>query len=211
MVRSCTVALLFVALAMTFASAQVTIAPDRLPDAAVGANFYMELHASGGTTPYRWTISGQLPPGMTFDAPSATLTGIPEKAGDYRLSISVRDSAANVSTKQYVLRVTTGGLEIVWTKAPAVANGGISGEVEITNSGREAFDLTFICVAVNETGRATALGYQHFAMKAGKQKIPFGSNLPRGTYVVHADSVAEYTRTGAIQRARLQTNALVVP
>lgn len=203
--------MLLIALASSLASAQVTIAPERLPDAAVGANYYIELQASGGTAPYRWSMRGQLPAGVTLDTPSSTLTGIPEKAGSYRFTVFVRDAAGHEAERRYVLRVTSGGLEIVWTKAPAVANGAISGEVEITNSGREAFDLTFVCVAVNEIGRATALGYQHFSIAHGKQKIPFGSTLPRGSYVVHADAVAEYTRTGAIQRARLQSGALAVP
>lgn len=206
------IAIVFVsALTLPFAAAQVIVAPERLPDAAVGVNYYVELRASGGTAPYRWSIRGQLPPGVTFDAPSTTLTGIAEKDGSYRLAVSVTDSAGRSATRQYTLRVASGGLEIVWTKAPAVGSGGIFGEVEITNSGREPFDLTFICLAVGNNGRATAIGYQHLKLAPGKQRIPFGSALPSGSYVVHADAVAEFLRTGAIQRARLQTRALSIP
>ncbi len=191
--------------------AQLTIKPERLPDAAVDSNYYLELQPTGGTAPYRWNLRGSLPDGVAFDAPTGTLTGIPTRAGTYRFTVSLSD-AAHAVAREYVLRVGAGqAIAIVWTRAPAVENGAITGEVELSNTGREAFDLTFIAVAVNEIGRATALGYQHFSLSPGKQRIPFAANLPRGTYVVHADAIGEIARTGTIRRARLQVQPLVIP
>lgn len=196
----------------SLASAQISITPASLPDAAPGQNYYQELHAAGGAVPYRWSARGRLPPGITFDTPSATITGIPTTPGEYRFAIAVSDSGKHSSTRTYVLRVIEGEtLKVSWVKIPAVANGGIAGEVEIENPGAESYDLTFIAVAVNEIGRATALGYQRFTLPPGKQRIPFGTTLPHGTYVVHADAVGEVARTRTIRRARLQTSALAVP
>ena len=194
------------------ASAQISLTPTSLPDAAPGQNYYQELHATGGSAPYRWSARGRLPPGITFDTPSATLTGIPTTPGEYRFAIAVSDSRAHSATRNYVLRVPEGEtLKVSWVKVPAVANGAIAGEVEIENPGAESYDLTFIAVAVNEIGRATALGYQHFTLAPGKQRVPFSATLPRGTYVVHADAVGEVARLRTIRRARLQTSPLAVP
>ncbi len=193
------------------AHAQVLIAPDRVPNGTVGVNYYEEFHATGGTAPYTWKFSGRLPAGITFESAAATLAGVPTESGRFEFRIICTDSARHTAIRTYILSVATGGLSIVWTKAPAVASGAISGEVEVTNASVETVDLTFICVAVNETGRATALGYQHFSFAPGSQRIPFGSTLPRGTYVVHADAVGENARSRAIQRARLQSGALSVP
>ncbi len=199
-------------LCCTLASAQVSITPTSLPDASPGQLYYQELHATGGNAPYIWTLRGKLPPGITLDSPTGTLTGIPDTPGDFRFSIVVTDSARHTNERSYLLRIgpaTT--ITIAWTRPPVVAGGGISGEVELSNPGKEAFDLTFIAVAVNEIGRATALGYQRFTFGPGKQKIPFSANLPRGTYVVHADAIGEIARTRTIRRARLQVQPLVVP
>jgi hypothetical protein len=38
-------------------------------------------------------------------------------------------------------------------------------------------------------------------------QIPFGETLPPGTYVVHADAVAEIPSKNSILRQRLQTPA----
>ena len=125
---------------------------------------------------------------------------------------AVTDSARRTARHDYVVRVSAGNtISITWTKLPQVTGGGIFGEVEITNPGNEEFDVTFIVVAVNGIGRATALGYQHFSLPRGKQTVPFGNTLPTGTYVVHVDAIGENARSGSIRRARLQTRPLLVP
>jgi len=60
-------------------------------------------------------------------------------------------------------------------------------------------------LAVNEIGRATAVGYQHFTLKnnTADLEIPFGENLPRGSYDLNVDAVAEVPATNTIYRARL--------
>ena len=167
----------------------------------------------GGAAPCTWTVRGKLPLGISFDSASATLTGIPMESGEFRFDIVGTDLSRRTVTRGYVLRVAEGSsITITWTRAPSLANNnGIAGEVEISNPGRETYDLTFIAVAVNEIGRATALGYQHFSFGTGKQRIPFSGTLPRGTYVVHADAIGEIARTRTIRRARLQSGALAVP
>jgi hypothetical protein len=210
--RSHLLPLAMVVLLSSLASAQILISPSRLPDAGVGINYYVEFNATGGSAPYKWSFRAALPGGLAVDPQSATLTGIPNSPGDYEFSVRVTDSSGQSAARTYTLHVTPGNtITIAWTRLPTVSNGGISGEIEVTNPGREAFDLTFIAVAVNEIGRATALGYQRFTFGPGKQKIPFGTTLPRGTYVVHADAVGEIARTQTIRRARLQSNPLVIP
>lgn len=196
----------------TLVFAQVSFSPASLPEAYPGENYYQELHPAGGTAPYTWTVRGRLPQGITFDAPSATLSGIPTATGDFTFEIALTDATHHTVVRRNTIRVADGTqIVIAWTQPPAITNGGISGEVEVANPTKDTFDLTFICVAVNEVGRATALGYQRFSFGPGKQRIPFSSALPRGTYVVHADAVGEIARTLTIRRARLQSKPLVIP
>ncbi len=78
----------------------------------------------------------------------------------------------------------------------------------VSNQTGQDFDLTVIMMAVNDIGRATAIGYQHFTLKKDTTslEIPFGENLPRGSYELNVDAVAEVAATNSIYRARLVPN-----
>jgi hypothetical protein len=76
----------------------------------------------------------------------------------------------------------------------------------VSNGSRSPYDQTVIIVAVNEFGKAFALGYQRFNLPAqAQQVIPYSSSLPNGHYIVHVDAVAEIPARNLIRRARLQT------
>jgi hypothetical protein len=83
----------------------------------------------------------------------------------------------------------------------------VEGAVKVSNQTGQDFDFTVIALAVDETGRATAVGYQHFTLKRGTLdfEIPFGENLPHGAYALNLDAVAEVEPTNTIYRARLVT------
>ena len=58
----------------------------------------------------------------------------------------------------------------------------IEGSVVVANYTDQDFTLTVIVMAVNQIGRATALGYQEFTLASGEeQAIPFGSSPGPGT------------------------------
>jgi hypothetical protein len=77
----------------------------------------------------------------------------------------------------------------------------------VSNQTEQDFDFTFIALAVDPNGRATAVGYQHFILKKNTEEfeIPFGENLPLGAYDLNADAVAEVADTNAIYRVHLAT------
>jgi len=48
--------------------------------------------ATGGISPFSWTASGSLPPGLTLSA-SGQLSGMPATGGTYGFSVTVSDSS----------------------------------------------------------------------------------------------------------------------
>ncbi len=202
------------------AAAQTRATPPAtvLPKGALRQPYYYQLGIpQQGTPPWRWRmVRGSLPTGIALD-PSGVLAGAPTASGEYHFTLEATDSSPKplAQTRDYVLTVPP-PLTVAWTQPPKVTpqeppNGAISGELQVTNGSGYTVDLTVIVVAVNTIGKAFALGYQHFSFDVGSQRIPFGSTLPRDTYVVHADAVAENSQTGEIFRVRLQTNPLPVP
>jgi Putative Ig domain len=153
-----------------------------------------------------------LPPGLRLSAAKGTVSGIPTTPGAYRFAITVSDSSipAMQVQREYTL-VITGMLSIEWKQAPAVDGQALGGSVVVANTSNQDVTLTVIVMAVNEIGRATALGYQEFTLRSGAQQaIPFGSEPGPGTYIVHADAVAEVVKTNSIYRARKQTTGPLV-
>lgn len=185
------------------------ITSESLPHGALRQNYSAQLQASGGTPPLHWSVaSGSLPEGLELDAATGTLTGAPTATGEAHFVARVTDSAEppHVAEHPYAIAVVP-PLTVEWKRPPTAANGGISGSVSLTNGLDDDYDLTLIVVAVNEYGKAFALGYQHFNFTGNSDmpEIAFGSTLPRGSYIVHVDAVGEDADKNQIYRARLQT------
>ncbi|MFQ5663921.1 MAG: Ig domain-containing protein [Terriglobia bacterium] len=185
-----------------------------LPKGVRSFPYRVQLQARGGTPPYTWDVaSGVPPPGLELDAASGLLAGQPTAAGDFRFSLRAIDAGepAQMATGTFRIRVVV-PLSVDWKQPPRVEEGGIYGSVQVSNGTRDDLDLTLIVVAVNEYGKAFALGYQHFTLKqdAASPEIPFGFSLPQGEYVVHVDAVAEVAPKNAIYRARRQEGPMRV-
>jgi hypothetical protein len=186
----------------------LAIADEALPAMDAGVEFHMLLHATGGAPPYVWSVAtGDLPEGVTL-TPEGLLSGRPGKPGALTFTLRVEDSGhpAHTITKDFRALVAASML-LEWLQPPKVHDNRIDGTVQVSNGSADTFDLTVIIVAVADNGRATAIGYEHFPLKAGATsvKIPFGNTLPHGGYVIHADAIAEIPTRKAILRQRLQT------
>jgi hypothetical protein len=92
-----------------------------------------------------------------------------------------------------------------WTAVPQLNGNNLKGSVVLTNQSDDDFDQTVIIEAVNEHGKAFALGYQHFTLQHRSRSVPirFDATLPPGRYTVRADAVAEVASRHAIHRAHL--------
>src|SRR5579883_3472851 len=167
-----------------------------LPNAAPRYDYRYQFMRSQGT----------LPSGMRL-AKDGLLAGVPSAPGQFRFSITVTDSTSppQTTTRTFVLKVLP-PLLMQWKRDARATGNRIDASVTVSNSTQDDFDLTFVVLAVAENGRATAIGYQHFTLKSGVDalEIPFGDTLPRGTYDVHVDAVAEVPEKGRIYRVRLQ-------
>jgi len=208
-IRLLTVAALF--LVRGVASGQ-TLEIQPLPSQGmiVGQSYTLPLQATGGTSPYAWHLmQGDMPPGLKLHPHTGRIAGAPTMPGDYRFTIEASDaSIPKLHAKREITIHVIAGLEVDWKEAPQVHGNKISGSAVVTNETGEDFDLTVVIVAVNEIGRATTLGYQHFKLAAQttSEVIPFGSSPGHGTYYVRADAVAHQPGHHYVYRANKQTS-----
>jgi len=185
------------------------IIPPAPQTVVAGENFNFALVARGGFPPYTWSLTeGNLPPGLKLHPHKGVISGVPTTPGEYHFKLAVADS--NIPQQQVQCDCTIiviAGLTIDWQEPPKVHGNTISGSAVVSNQTGHSLDVTLIVVAVNEVGRATALGYQHFALAAQKSSpvIPFGSSPGMGTYTVRADVAARRKSGHYIFRASKQT------
>ena len=190
------------------AETPLSVVNEPMPSMEAGVEFHVLLHATGGAPPYVWSVaSGDLPDGVTL-TPEGLLGGRPTAPGAFLVTLKVEDSGHPPHTinKDFRLDVAA-SLLLEWLQSPKVRDNRIDGSVQVSNGSHDTYDLTVIIVAVADNGRATAIGYEHFPLKAGSTnvQISFGSTMPNGVYVIHADAIAEIPRRKVILRQRLQT------
>ncbi len=179
-----------------------------------GKSFRVQLTAAGGTEPYQWQFgAAQVPAGLSIDSNSGLVSGAMKTPGEYRIAVTVKDSSNPTQQATATLVITVVPyLTVRWLQKPQIANGGISGSVEVENNSGNTLQMTVIVLAVNTIGKAFALGYQHFDLSnaTGSPRIPFSSALPYGSYVIHVDAVGEDPADSRIYRSRLQTSRLTL-
>ena len=104
-----------------------SITTTALPSGEVGVAYSQTIVATGGTTPYTWSISvGALPPGVSLAPSTGIISGMPTTAGTYSFTAKVTDIAGGIATK---------ALSITILAAPSITTASVpNGEVSIAYS-----------------------------------------------------------------------------
>jgi hypothetical protein len=157
----------------------------------VGTFYTAACTATGGTSPYNWSIStGALPAGLTLtpSATSATISGTPTSPGPYSYTLQVTDSSTppQGATHGYSGAITT-TQPTVSSISPASGTVGSSVPVGITGSGFVAsqFISGQTMVSISGTGAPVTLNVTNINVSSstslnGVLNIP--ANAPTGSY-----------------------------
>ena len=163
-------------------TAQVTVNPannqalsittNNLPQAGQGNNYNQNFVATGGNTPYSWTVSGGTPPpGITMN-PEGDLSGLPTAVGTFAFAVTVTDSTGKKANGNFNLTVMDGSnydgpAELPRVTVPsAMADSPAPGNVISVNAGDDLQD------ALNSASCGDTLQLQAGASFAGQYKVP---------------------------------------
>jgi hypothetical protein len=109
-------------LTVTATSSGITITTQSLPNGQIGVAYSGTLAASGGKSPYTWSLtSGTLPAGLTLNGATGAITGTPTAAASaVMLTFKVMDSSSPALTQTATLPLTIfpAGLVITTTSLP---------------------------------------------------------------------------------------------
>jgi Putative Ig domain len=114
------------------AASSIEISTTSVPNGTVETAYSAVIKASGGCTPYKWSISsGKLPAGITDKAAASSvdldLTGTPTKSGTSSFTASVTDCGGHVAKESYTLEVQASAEHVVDVKWNASKSKDVAG------------------------------------------------------------------------------------
>ncbi|WP_426755810.1 putative Ig domain-containing protein [Myxococcus sp. Y35] len=113
-------------------SAPLQISVASLPDAYLGEEYVSQLHASGGVSPYTWTIAdGDLPTGVRLDT-QGHITGAPATSGTFSITLRVQDAVGTSAERTVSLSAFVAPFLSSDTLAPATVGTPYSAELRAT-------------------------------------------------------------------------------
>lgn len=180
-----TAAVLTVNAAASVSTLKITTAS--LPGGQVGSTYQALLAASGGTTPYSWSLSsGSLPPGLSLSG--ATISGTPTAAGTSSFVLAVTDSSVptaqtatqslsiNIATSVSPLQVTTTFLPNDEAGSPYAmtlyATGGKTAFTWSISSGTLPTGLSLNSSTATISGTPTVVGALNFTVQVRDSTTP---------------------------------------
>lgn len=72
---------------------------------SVGATLNFPITTTGGLAPITFSVTGQVPPGMTFDAANALLSGAPSQTGAFSFTLRAEDSIHQIAERTFLMNV----------------------------------------------------------------------------------------------------------
>jgi hypothetical protein len=115
-----------------------------LPSATIGTGYAQGVAVSGGQTPYTWSVSSGLPPGLAINSTWGSIYGTPTTVGTFSFTVTATDSSSPQKTASQTLSLTVTGttttptLSITTTSlnpASATVNTGYAAQQAITAIG----------------------------------------------------------------------------
>src|SRR5579863_9582992 len=101
-----TYVLLFLGLTVfssAFSEAKLAV-QEQAPQGTVGISYNTVLTVTGGTTPYAFSGSG-LPSGLSLNAKTGSITGVPSASGTFPVSVTVTDAGSNKTQSNFSIIV----------------------------------------------------------------------------------------------------------
>jgi hypothetical protein len=157
------------------------ITPPALPGATLGVSYSQALTASGGTSPYTFSLGrgGGLPPGLTLSS-TGTVSGTPTATGSFAFMVQASDSSSPALTGSQPYTIVVIGISPTTLPSARVgasfrqtftASGGTSPYTFTVSSGALPAGLS-LSTAGTLSGTPTAAGSFTFAVTAKDAATP---------------------------------------
>lgn len=218
------------ALSIAVVISPLSIATTSLPKGQIGVAYNRALSATGGVSPYTWSVSaGALPIGLTLHSGTGIIDGTPTESGTSSFTARVADSRTSPATATKALSITVpADVAITATYLPAgqtgiaysqtlVATGGVTPYTWWVSSGSLPAGLTLNPLTGVIGGTPNTVGRANFTVRATDSQTPgdyaqkalsIAISVPGPTYHFAAnDAETSTTSTSYVGRTTLSFTA----
>ncbi len=98
----------------------ITLSPSSLPNGTAGSPYSQTIAASGGLSPYTFTVtSGSLPPGLTLAPSSGQISGTPSATGPFNFTVTAKDANNCTGSQPYSITINCPAIAVNPSTLPA--------------------------------------------------------------------------------------------
>src|SRR5437660_483496 len=147
----------------------------QLSGGTVGSAYSATLNASGGTSPYSWSVSSStLPTGLSLSS-AGTLSGTPTIAGAFPFTVAVKDAASASASASLSINVVTAAAPAVSISSPS--NGAtVSGTTTVSGVASDGLAITSVQLSVDGGAFANASGTTNWSFSLNTNSFSNGSH-----------------------------------
>jgi len=145
-----------------------------LQGGAQAVSYSAALSASGGSTPYSWSLSGgQLPDGLSLNA-GGTISGTPTVAGAFPFSVQVKDAAARSASANFSINIGSPSPAVAISSPASGAT--VSGTTTVSGTASDSVNITSVQVAVDSGSYSIASGTSNWSFSLNTSSLSNGSH-----------------------------------
>lgn len=190
-----------VSLSLTIAPMPLAISTTSLPNGQAGVAYSANLNASGGTLPYKWSLtSGILPAVLSLNSSTSAISGTPiASANSVSLTFTVTDSSRPVQSRSVNLSLTIYAASISVSVTPKRAGLAITQTLSLTPTTSDGGGVNWSASGSNCTGNAC--GTISSGTTSNGVAVTYTAPLTAGQYNVTAASVNDGSKTASVSVA----------
>ena len=149
------------------------ITSSQLPGGTVSSAYSATLSASGGTSPYSWSVSsGTLPTGLSLSS-SGALSGTPTVAGSFPFTVAVKDAASASASASLSINVVTAAPPTVSISNPA-SGATLSGTTTVSGVASDGLSITSVQLSVDGGAFTNASGTTSWSFSLNTNSLSNG-------------------------------------
>ena len=161
-------------LTVNAASAPLQISTSQLPGGTVAGGYSSTLAATGGATPYSWSVlTGSLPNGLALNA-SGVLSGTPSLAGSFAFTVQVKDASSTTASRNFSVNVAspTPSVTII---SPATGST-VSGTISVSGTASDSVSITSVQLSVDGGSYSNASGTNNWSFSLNTAALSNGAH-----------------------------------
>ena len=186
-------------LTLTITPASLAISTTSLPNGQINVAYSASLVATGGTTPFTWSlISGTLPTGLSLNATTGVISGAPTvSVANTPLTFRVQDSGTPQQTKSVNLTLTIGtGGNITVSISPKRAGLTVTQTLTVTATTNDPTGVNWTATGSSCSGNACGLFSSGSSLTG--VGVTYAAPAAAGVYTIAATSSTDITVSASI-------------